>query len=162
VGYIVGGLGIRKAYRHTYAELQPAACLHDDGDSVLDDDKREIDVLLINNDLHSRRLIYAALKEAEIEVWSTETAAPGEELLRAISSFKPKIILLDTSDQPSESVNWLFENLRSSKHQFSLVLVTGIFDKARLPKPDINIHLLVRPVTISQVVRKIKGILEGS
>jgi hypothetical protein len=131
------------------------------GDSMLNNGKRKIDVLLISNDLHSRRLIYAALKEAEIEVWSTETATPGEGLLRTFSFFKPKIILFDTSDQPSESITWLFEKIAFLKAEPSLVLLTGPFDKARLPEPNRGIHFLVRPVTISRVVGKIKGILEG-
>jgi len=93
-------------------------------------------------------------------VFSLETLLPNQDLIDTVSFYKPEVILLDTLDQPPECIDSFIEGAKLLRDRVSVVLLTGHLYKGRLPEPEVGIHLLFRPITISQVVAKVRDILK--
>ena len=79
-----------------------------------------------------------------------------------VSLRRPRLILFDTLNQPTQDIDLFAENLSALTSLASIVLLTGVFGQAVWPEPGMQFHILLRPITLSEVVAKVKEILEST
>ncbi|MGI6119732.1 MAG: response regulator [Desulfosporosinus sp.] len=114
-------------------------------------------ILVVDDQLGVRRLLYEAFREDQHEV---EMAANGVEALQLLTSFEPDLILMDMKMPGMNGIETL-EKIREIDRHVGVIMMTAYGDTQNMGQAkDLGIlHYLGKPFDLFELKEKVNKIL---